>query len=150
MVSRRNGRCKIPRLRPPSIEIEPSSATMVRGWNGTIRVSSAECHDRLGAVAAILIIRITKSNSGFADHLHTAFWRFRAASRGTHRRHRVSSVRHCPRQAADFQHRIVDHEGDFPGVVVSPEAYAVTARIIAATRVGKLERHDQLFSFVTE
>lgn len=49
-----------------------------------------------------------------------------------------------------FQHRIVDHEGDFPGVVVSPEAYAVTARIIAATRVGKLERHDQLFSFVTE
>ena len=51
-LPRRNGRCKIPRLRPPSIEIEPSSATMVRGWNGTIRVSSAECQDRLGAVAA--------------------------------------------------------------------------------------------------
>lgn len=49
-----------------------------------------------------------------------------------------------------FQHRIVNHEGDFPGVVVSPEAYAVTGSIIATAGVGKLERHDQLFSFVAE
>jgi hypothetical protein len=44
-----------------------------------------------------------------------------------------------------FKRCSVDLEGDFPGIVISPEKHAMPSGIIASAWIRKMERHAQTF-----
>lgn len=47
-------------------------------------------------------------------------------------------------------HRVINQEGDFARIIISPETHTMPRGIVTTAGIGEFKRHDQAFTLATE